>query len=64
MASSVWGGNRDSIIVRSDAPEPDWATLLNPEDEAPQQPTALYQVRAPYAVKLTDPIIVFRLGRF
>jgi hypothetical protein len=50
----------DSIVVRNNAPEPDWAALLDPANEPPEQPDSLYRVRLPYAVKLTDPIIVFR----
>jgi hypothetical protein len=49
---------RPTIIVRSQDLEPDWSLLLKDEEQAPEQPDCLYRVRLPYAVKLTDPIIV------
>jgi hypothetical protein len=48
-----------SIVVPDDAPEPDWAALLQSTGEAPEQPDSLYRVRLPHAVKLTDPIFVW-----
>ena len=49
----------ESIVVKNDAPEPDWVALLEAADDVPEQPDSLYRVRLPYPVKLTDPIIVF-----
>ncbi len=40
----------------------DWISVE--PDDVPEQPASLGPVRAPYAVKLNDPIIVFRLPTF
>ncbi len=49
-------------IVANDDSGPDW--ILVEPDDAPEQPASLGPVRAPYPVKLSDPILVLRLPSF
>jgi hypothetical protein len=52
-----------SIIANDDAwPEP--PIVVDESDLAPEQPASLGPVRAPYPVRLNDPIVVYRLPSF
>jgi hypothetical protein len=54
---------RTSIIANDESQlGPDW--VLVELDDVPDQPASLGPVRAPYPVKLNDPIIVLRLPAF
>ncbi len=54
---------RSSIIANDESQfAPDWV-LVEPDD-VPEQPADLGPVRAPYPVKLNDPIVVLRLPTF
>jgi hypothetical protein len=55
---------RSTIIAPDDDPESAGAWVLVEPDDVPDQPRSAGPVRVPYAVKLTDPIIVFRLPTF
>jgi len=52
----------ETQIIANDDSGPDWV-LVEPDD-VPDQPKSLGPVRAPYPVKLSDPIVVLTLPSF
>jgi hypothetical protein len=51
-------------ILANDEAWASGALFLNEDDYAPEQPEDIGPVRAPYPVKLSDPIIIFKLPSF
>jgi hypothetical protein len=55
---------RSTIIAPDDDSDAARAWVMVEPDDVPDQPRSAGPVRVPYAVKLSDPIIVFRLPTF
>ena len=53
-----------TIIAPDDDPETAGAWVMVEPDDVPDQPASAGPVRVPYAVKLSDPIVIFRLPTF
>ena len=54
----------NSIIAPNDDSESAGAWVMVEPDDVPDQPASAGPVRVPYAVKLSDPIVIFRLPTF